>query len=151
MDRALAVVDSSEATSDVIREAGELAAGVDASVVVLSALTRDEYENDAAVLSTIESVEGSSYDKDPRRIARATAEQYAEDHLSDIDVAYETMGVVVDGDDRPETIIETADAEGCDYIFLVGKRRSPTGKALFGDTAQGVILNFDGHVVITTE
>lgn len=151
MDRALAVVESSETAADVIREAGELAAGVDASLVVLSAMTDDECESDAAVLSTIEEIEGSSYDKDPERIARLTAERDAEEHLSDVDVAYETKGMVVDEGERGEAILETANAEGCDYVFLVGKRRSPTGKALFGDTAQSVILNFDGHVVVTAK
>lgn len=151
MNRALAVVESSETAADVIREAGELAAGVDASLVVLSAMTDDEYESDAAVLSTIEEIEGSSYDKDPERIARLTAERDAEEHLSDVDVAYETKGVIVDEGERGAAILEAADAEGCDYVFLVGKRRSPTGKALFGDTAQSVILNFDGHVVVTAK
>lgn len=145
------MVGSSKTATDVIREAGELAAGVDASLVVLSVMTEDEYESDAAVLSTIEEIEGSSYDKDPERIARLTAERDAEEHLSGVDVTYETKGMVVDEGERGEAILETAGAEGCDYVFLVGKRRSPTGKALFGDTAQSVILNFDGHVVVTAK
>lgn len=151
MDRALVVVDLSASNTDVLREAGELAAGVDASLVVFSPMTDDEYESDVSVLSTIESVEGTSYNKNPDRIAGLAAERLAEEHLSDLAVEYETKGAVLDDDDRADAIIETAEKEGCDYVFIVGRRRSPTGKALFGDTAQAVILNFDGRVVISTE
>lgn len=151
MDRALVVIEPSESNTDLLREAGELAAGVNASLVVFSPMADDNYERDVSVLSTIESVEGVSYDKDPDRIARFAAERVAEDRLSDLTVEYETQGAVVDDDERADAIIETAEAEGCDYVFMVGRRRSPTGKALFGDTAQAVILNFDGHVVVTTE
>jgi len=35
-------------------------------------------------------------------------------------------------------------------VFVRGRRRSPTGKAVFGDTAQAVILNFDGFVTVAT-
>jgi len=31
-------------------------------------------------------------------------------------------------------------------VFLTGKKRSPTGKAVFGDRSQAIILNFDGPV-----
>lgn len=151
MERALAVVDPTESSADLVEEAGELAAGVGASLVVFSPLTAAEYEDDAAVLSTIEDVEGTSIDKDPDRIATRSAERYADDHLSGTDVEYEALGAVVEDGDRADAILEAAEGEGCDYVFLVGKRRSPTGKALFGDAAQAVILNFDGRVVVTAE
>lgn len=150
MERALVVIESTDTAADLVREAGELAAGVGASLVVFSPMTEDEYEGDAAVLSTIENVEGTSIDKNPDRIATRTAEQYADEHLSGIDVEYEAVGTVVN-DGRADAILEAAETENCDYVFLVGKRRSPTGKALFGDVAQAVILNFDGRVVVTAE
>lgn len=150
MERALVVIESTDTAADLVREAGELAAGVGASLVVFSPMTEDEYGDDAAVLSTIEDVEGTSIDKNPDRIATRTAEQYADEHLSGIDVEYEAVGTVVN-DGRADAILEAAETENCDYVFLVGKRRSPTGKALFGDVAQAVILNFDGRVVVTAE
>ena len=151
MERALTVVDSTDASAEFVREAGELAAGVGASLVVFSPITADEYEDDAAVLSTIEDVERTSIDKDPDRIAARSAERYADEHLSGIDVEYEALGTVVEDGDRADAILEAAEREDCDYVFLVGKRRSPTGKALFGDAAQAVILNFNGRVVVTAE
>lgn len=151
MERALVVVEPTESSVDLVKEAGELASGVGASVVVFSPMTEEEYENGANVLSTIEDVEGTSIDKNPDRIAMRTAEQYADEHLSETDVEYEALGAVVDDSERAESILEAAERESCDYVFLVGKRRSPTGKALFGDVAQAVILNFDGRVVVTAE
>ncbi|MFC6725558.1 universal stress protein, partial [Halobium palmae] len=53
-------------------------------------------------------------------------------------------------DDVAETVLEVAQERGCDHAFLLGKRRSPTGKALFGDVAQQVVLNFDGYVTLST-
>ena len=151
MERALTVVDSTDASAELVREAGELAAGVGASLVVFAPVTEDEYEDDAAVLSTIEAVEGTSIDKTADRIATRAAEQYADEHLSETDVEYEPLGTVVDEGERADAILEAAERNDCDYVFLVGKRRSPTGKALFGDVAQAVILNFDGRVVVTAE
>jgi hypothetical protein len=36
-------------------------------------------------------------------------------------------------------------------VFLAGRKRSPTGKALFGDQTQAVILDFDGAVTVITK
>ena len=150
MDRALAVVDGTESNGDLLREAGELAAGIGASVVVLSVMTQDGYDDEIAALSEIENIERTTYNKEPEHLTEAAAERAATQHLPDVE--YETRGVLVDdAGDQADAIIETAESTGCDYVFLVGKRRSPTGKALFGDTAQSVLLNFDGRVVVTME
>ena len=36
------------------------------------------------------------------------------------------------------------------HLSSPGQQRSPSGKALFGDTAQQVVLNFPGPVTIVT-
>lgn len=48
-----------------------------------------------------------------------------------------------------DTIIEIVEEHGYNYVFLSGRRRSPAGETIFGDTAQAVIPNFDGYVVTT--
>ncbi|WP_207592738.1 universal stress protein [Halomontanus rarus] len=152
MERPLVVTDSSENVVEIIREAGELAADTDSPLTVLTVVTESEYEKDAEVLGTIEAVEGSSYDLGPVAYAKEVAQTAIADLLSDLDIEIEAIGKFVDDDsDRADAILEVAAENDCDYVFLMGRRRSPTGKAIFGDTAQSVILNFDGYVVTMSE
>lgn len=48
-----------------------------------------------------------------------------------------------------EGILDLADKIDADHIVLGGRKRSPTGKALFGSVTQGVILNTDRPVTVT--
>lgn len=70
---------------------------------------------------------------------------------TDDEVSYEIVPRIAAEKERAETVIEVADEEGADHVFILGRKRSPTGKALFGDLAQFVILNFDGYVTLHTE
>ena len=148
MERPLVVTDSNDSVVDLIREAGELAAAANAPLLVLTVVTRAEYENDAEVLDAIGDVEGANYGIGPKAYAADVAETAIVDLLSDLDLEAESVGAVVDSDDdRADAILEVAEANDCDYIFLLGRKRSPAGKMIFGDTAQAVILNFDEYVV----
>lgn len=62
-----------------------------------------------------------------------------EEALSGVDVDYEIRGVV--GPNRGERIVELAETVGADLLFVGGRRRSPAGKAVFGSTAQEVMLS----------
>jgi nucleotide-binding universal stress UspA family protein len=62
-----------------------------------------------------------------------------------MDVEFDTIGVV---GHVKEDVIAVAEREGCDHVFIAGKRRSPSGKAIFGDVTQSIILNFDGMVTV---
>lgn len=152
MERPLVVTDSSDTVVDLIREAGVLAEASESPLTVLTVVTESEYQNDAEVLGTIGEIEGAEYRMEPATYAEEVASTAITDLLSDLDLETEAIGRAVgDDDDRADAILEVAEANGCDYVFLIGRRRSPTGKALFGDTAQSVILNFDGYVVTHSE
>lgn len=149
MDSALVVVRSDD-DSELIAEAVSLAAGVDASVVVLSLLTTEEYEHDASVLHTIEDVEnvdGESHTEESlaTAIGREMYTEAVEGTTDDVDV--EVVGAVSD-EEQSETVLQVARRNDCDHIFLSGGKRSPAGKALFGDFAQAVQLGFDGYVTV---
>jgi nucleotide-binding universal stress UspA family protein len=152
MDKALVVVTDDEASKNLLREAGELASGVDAELLLLSIVSETEFENDMETLEQIGDVEGTSYDEDAiLDAARSDAQGIADEKLGNLDVEYETVGAVAEDDARAESILDLAAERECDSVFLVGRQRSPTGKALFGDTAQKVTLNFSGRVVLSMD
>lgn len=50
--------------------------------------------------------------------------------------------------DPADTIIETADELDVDAICIAGRKRSPTGKVLFGSVSQDVILGTTRPVLV---
>jgi nucleotide-binding universal stress UspA family protein len=146
MDRALAVVDASEAAKDLVREAGELAAGVDAELVLVHVTTDDEYEDKLTTMESIPDASVSYTLENAQEAGRQFARDVAEEVLDDVD--YRVIGAV---GERAERILTVADGEECDHVFVAGRKRSPTGKAVFGDATQRVILDFDGAVTVVTE
>lgn len=151
MERPLVVTDPSDEAPQLIREAGEVAEAVGVPLRVLTVVTQDEFDQDAEVFSAIATSERAEYSLERSEYAEEIAQTAIRDLLLELDIETEPIGRGVDdADDRADEILDVAREEGCDYIFMTGRRRSPTGKAVFGDTAQRVILNFDGYVVTLT-
>ncbi|MFC4552907.1 MULTISPECIES: universal stress protein [Halorussus] len=148
MDRGLAVVDADESTKALVREAGELAAAVDAELVLLHVTTDEEYDSKRRAMEKVPAVQ-ANYSSDR---ALSGAEQFAadvgRDALDGVDVEYEAVGAL--GDEQSK-ILQVADERECDHLFIAGKKRSPAGKAIFGDLTQSIVLNFDGPVTVVTE
>ncbi|WP_148416733.1 universal stress protein [Haloferax sp. KTX1] len=153
MDRGLVLIENTDLHADLLREAREHALGADADLVLLVTLTEDEFEETQEVLDTIGDVEHTSYtEQDAFRGAMNDAEEVAREVFgTDDEVSYDIVPRIASEKERAETVIEVAEEEGADHVFILGRNRSPTGKALFGDLAQFVILNFDGYVTLHTE
>lgn len=148
MDRGLVVVERTEAHHGLLEEAMEHAAGADASLVLLTTMSEEEYESDAETLESIGSIENISYDSDASLDAAVSDVQ---EFVSDVGIDRVDVEIVARATDNPsDVVIEVADEHQCDHIFVLGQRRSPTGKALFGDIAQQIALNFDGYVTLAT-
>lgn len=146
MDNALVVYD--EDNMELIEEAGELAAGVDASVTVLALMTEAEFDEARDALDAVAAEEGTAYDDHVALdAAQNEAREAASDPYDSLDLDWDVAAAVIEEEaDAADQIIESAEGHDADHVFLTGRRRSPTGKAVFGDRAQAVILNFDGPV-----
>ncbi|AHG01355.1 universal stress protein UspA (plasmid) [Halostagnicola larsenii XH-48] len=151
MDHALVVIDDTDDHRSLLAEAGQLAHDTGAKLTVLSWITPDQTDETAKNLEVIEQIEGTSY-SDPG--SAATAKQFARQFATDVfesfddPIEFDADGIVTEDDDRADEIIAAAERLECDHVFIVGRRRSPTGKALFGDVAQRILLNFDGTVTL---
>jgi len=146
MDTALVVVDASEETKHLVAEAGELADGVGAELILLYVTPDEAFEERQEELSAIPDIDVdygvASGVEEAKGFARAVGEQVLGD-----DVEFTPVGRI--GEDK-EMILAEARSTGADHIFIHGKQRSPAGKAVFGDIAQSVILDFDGLVTVST-
>lgn len=148
MKRGLVLVEESDDHRALLREAVEHAVGADADLVLLRTMSEARFEADAETLESIGRVENTNYDTDSVLDgAVADLQSYFGDGIPD---AVDVTVVVRASDDPAETMLSVASERDCDHAFLLGKNRSPTGKALFGDVAQQVVLGFDGHVTLAT-
>lgn len=142
MQRALLVVDDGIDPS-FITSAGELTGGVGAELLIISVVDSGELRSSAE--RTAVTGEGAGSVEEVKRQAADDAAKRVSEPLAEIDVTYRTEGVV----GKPtEAILEYAADHDCDHVFVSGPGRTPAGKALFGDTIQTVILEFDGLVTV---
>ncbi|QLG26964.1 universal stress protein [Halorarum halophilum] len=148
MEHALAVVGPTETAKELVREAGELAAGVDADLTLIHVTDEETYDEQREQLAKVTSASSTYSVGQAVEGARSYANDIGREVLRDVDVEYDAVGSV---GDRAETILTETDRRGCDHVFLAGRKRSPAGKALFGDDAQRVILDADVPVTVVTE
>lgn len=152
MNRALVVVEQTRQSKTLLRDAGTFATAADADLVLLGIRSESAIESDLETLERIRSVEGTPSGEDTLREAvRGYVREAAEETLADLDVVHDVVGAIADEEDEATEILSVASAEDCDHVFLAGRKRSPTGKAFFGDVTQAVLLNFDGHVTVSLE
>ncbi|WP_436348643.1 universal stress protein [Natronorubrum sp. FCH18a] len=107
----------------------------DATVVLAHVFTDDEYEQRLSQLEFDPDRESVS----PDRVAdRYAAIQDLRSSLEEADLEYEIRGAV--GEQGP-MIVELATEVDADRVVVAGRQRSPVGKAVFGSTAQEVLLS----------
>lgn len=141
MDHALVVVEPTERGRELIKLAGEIAEGTGAELVLVRIVDEDAYEGDVqrkaeSSLSDVSSVNELTDE------ATAVARELGEELLPE-DITYSAEALF---GNLPGDLLEHAEERRYDHVFITGERRSPTGKVLFGDTTQAVLLNFDGPV-----
>ncbi|MWV39142.1 universal stress protein [Natrialba sp. INN-245] len=113
-----------------------------ATVVLAHVISADEYEDE--VQSYHDAIDRMGLDLEqggvpPESLAQETEPvgEIAEE-LEAASVDVEIRGIV---GDQADEIVSLADEVDADNVIVGGRRRSPTGKAVFGSTAQQVMLN----------
>lgn len=148
MQNALVVVESVNGIDRLVTEAGELAAGVDASLTLLHVTSESDFEKDRQAMEEISALENASYSVDQAKEGAAElARDLGDELLANVDVDYRGIGAV---GDKYSNIMQAIGEHDIDHVFIAGRKRSPSGKAIFGDTAQRVILNAETPVTILT-
>lgn len=110
-------------------------AGPTGATVVLAHVFTDEEFDDV--------VDQLDYDPTGKPNADEVAARHATirslaNTLDDASVSYSIRGAI---GEHGETIVDLAEGVNADSVFVGGRKRSPTGKAVFGSTAQEVMLS----------
>lgn len=136
----IAAVDRSERAKRAVSEATELAAAFDDDVHVVHVLSRSEF---VELEQTEVKKSGRAVGMDRvREHAAELAERAADDREFDVNVEYQ--GLVGDAADE---VVDYATGKDARYIVVGPRKKSPTGKVLFGSVAQSILLNSDCPVV----
>ncbi|THE65966.1 universal stress protein [Salinadaptatus halalkaliphilus] len=137
----VAAVDQSDSTSDVLTEAEALATATGEPLHVVHVLTRKKFRE--IEQTSVEETGTAVPMEEVRSFATKIADEAAEGVVSE----YEPIGLVGDPADGLLNYIETNDIR---YIVLGGRKRSAVGKAIFGSTAQPVLMDASCPVVTVT-
>jgi nucleotide-binding universal stress UspA family protein len=115
-------------------EAIDIGAAADARVVLAHVFTDEEYEE---ALDALE-IDPTGEEATPGGVARrhTTTRELAK-MLEEAGMEYEFRGGV---GEHGEEIVKIAKDVDADMVLVGGRKRSPAGKAVFGSTAQEVML-----------
>jgi Universal stress protein UspA and related nucleotide-binding proteins len=133
----IAAVDRSGRASIVLEEAERLAEAFGTDAQAAHVLSKEEF---VALQRTQVDETGSAI---PTGAIQRAATEVAEEIVED--AGYEMAAVGLVGTPADE-LISHATEQDADYVVLAGRERSAVGKALFGSTAQAVILH--GHLPV---
>ncbi|GAB3019508.1 universal stress protein [Natronobiforma cellulositropha] len=122
-------------TDDLAEAVVEVAEPAGATVHLAHVFTQAEYDEVLARLDF--DLEVDEVDPDEVADRHATIRALVA-VLDDEGVDHEVHGAV---GDHGASIVEVATAVGADRVVVGGRRRSPAGKAVFGSTAQEVLLS----------
>ncbi|MFB6160469.1 MAG: universal stress protein [Haloferacaceae archaeon] len=127
--------DDEERAERLANAAADVAEAAGATVVVGHVFTDDEFGDAVQRFGFDRSADELTPGDVVERLGPVRA---IADVLEARDVDHEFRGQVHDGDGG---VVQLAEEIGADQVFVGGRRRSPTGKAVFGSQAQEIMLN----------
>lgn len=110
----------------------DVAEPTDATVVLAKAYDEEEYEQ------RVDELDFEGQPMTDQVAQRNETVRDAETVLREAAIEYEVRGVV---GEEGDALIELAKTIDADLVYVQGKGKTPTGKALFGSTAQTILLN----------
>ena len=139
IDTVVVAVGSSDGDrlEEVVSTATDLAGSAGATVRLVHVFERDEYDRIRKQLDIDPDAEHSA-DEIARR--HVTIRRLG-DAMDAAGIEYSWHGRIGDADEQGSEVVAAADELGADLLVVGGRNRSPTGKAVFGSTAQEVMLN----------
>lgn len=81
---------------------------------------------------------GTTTEKSERQL-RTIAAEHASNAASELTRDFEAVGLL--NERVSGTIADYAEKQDARYLVVGGRKRSPTGKAIFGSTTQSILLN----------
>lgn len=151
MERGLFVVlEANETERGLFREAAAYSEGHDAPLDVLRLLSPEDVESVESVEVTSDIDREGFVDPVDHRFEEET-ETFIEESIDGDPGRYDVLLEIAEHGDRAQAVFDVAEDRDIDHVFLAGERRSPTGKALFGDLTQEIILNFDGTITLSMD
>ena len=121
-------------TAELARTVTDIAGPAGATVIIAHVFTEEEFE------TAVDRLELPSVaDADPDKVAhRHETVRDLRDRFEDATLSTSICGAV--GNHGGE-IVRLAEDKNADLVVVGGRKRSPTGKAVFGSVAQEVMLN----------
>ena len=140
----LVAVDETERSKRAVETAYDLATACDEPLIALHVVPQEDFEAHQEAITEIPGFTNYSLDQQ-ESAAREFARRFVTETLGEVEIdRLEVRGRV---GDIPTSILDVVEALTPRYLVIAGRRRSPTRKALFGDTAQNILLNADCPVV----
>lgn len=140
----LAAIGPDRKTNPIVATAYELASALADELVILHVIPDEEYEEHRDEVNDLPGTLGYSFTQEERsaaRFARTVLDETLADYDEDMTRAIGRIGTP-----RAE-ILAAAEESDARYIVIGRRKRSPTGKAIFGSTTQAVLLNTDRPTV----
>lgn len=139
----LAAVDVDREQDPVVTVAHDLASAYETKLYVLHVATEDEFRSHQRSVQEIDDFQEYSKAQHSESAAKK-ARTVVKETLDETDGRVETIGRV---GDPVQSILGAAEELDAQYVVIGGRKRSPTGKVLFGSTTQSVMLAADRPIV----